>query len=144
VSIRYEGADAWSLSFATTTGGADIGNCVVQDGQFALEMWYDECFYVEGSKQDLLDMLDRARAVVESLPEAGTQRVEKRVRDLKKGDLFRFPDDEDFSRLTKDPEPVEGDPEAVYLTEAGRPRLDFYTNDIVFVIEEINTIEAKG
>lgn len=110
MSIRYEGADARSVGCATTQGGMSIGEWQVGEGQFTLEFWYDECFYVEGTKQELLDVLARAKATVDQIPDTkGTRRVTKKVCDLKEGDLWKWPgaDEEDWSVLPKDPELIE-------------------------------------
>jgi hypothetical protein len=152
VSIRYEGADAVSLNCGITQGGMDVGEWRVPEGQFALEMWYDECFYVAGTKEQLLDMLARAKATVDQIPDTkGTRRVRKKVRDLKEGDLYKWPgaDEEDWSVLPASPELVEPD-------DREDDPADYYTFDDqeaagldeVEVIEEfvrdIGTCQAIG
>lgn len=59
MSVRYEGADAQSVMFDLLPGGSDIGLDTVPEGEYALCFNYDEVFYVQGTKQDLENLLNR-------------------------------------------------------------------------------------
>ena len=66
MSVRYEGAGARYVSPIVLHAGDEIGEDTVPEGELALCFSYDEVFYVVGTKEELLKLLDRARHRVEA------------------------------------------------------------------------------
>lgn len=67
MSIRYEGAYAKDVQIEAFRPGKRIGEDVMTKESLVIN--YDEVFYLEGTKTELLEMLARATAAVQSLPD---------------------------------------------------------------------------
>lgn len=60
MTTRYEGAGAKDTRITVIPAGEEIGDDVVPEGQIALAFSYDEVFYLQGTPQQVRELLEVA------------------------------------------------------------------------------------
>jgi len=68
MATRYEGIDAASATVSVYTEGMDIGMDIVAPGKIAVVISYDEVVYIEGTAQEVFNLLtDASIAVMQTM-----------------------------------------------------------------------------
>ena len=62
MSIRYEAMHVDNLTITPVPAGTPLGESTVDEGEMALVFSYDEVVYLEGSKDQLIQVLSQALA----------------------------------------------------------------------------------
>jgi len=57
MSVRYEGAYAKDTTVSVAQAGEIVGQDEMPEGQIALLLSYDEVFYIQGTRSEVLDVL---------------------------------------------------------------------------------------